>query len=100
MSAQQVLKRSMTKRTTDHQTIRRWVEERAGQPSRVEATADAESILLHIDFPGDGGEETLQPITWDAFFTTFERANLALLYQERTDSGAVSYFNKFVHRDI
>lgn len=38
--------------TTDHETIRRWVEERDGTPAHVEATAEGDDPgLLRLQFP-------------------------------------------------
>ncbi len=81
--------------TTDHDTIRRWAEARDGHPARVEGTGDGG--LLRIDF----GEpkERLEPISWEEFFRTFDENDLALLYQERTQDGSISRFNKLVDRN-
>jgi hypothetical protein len=55
--------------TTDHETIRRWVEERGGRPARVKGTAKGDDPgLLRIDYPGFSGEETLEPISWEEWF--------------------------------
>jgi hypothetical protein len=80
--------------TTDHDTIRRWVEERGGRPARVKGTG----AILRIDFPGYTGEDTLEPISWDEWFRTFDEANLAFVYQETTADGKPSRFNKLVDR--
>lgn len=86
--------------TTDHDTIRQWAEERGGQPATVAETqhADEEAGLLRIDFPGQGEDEGLEPISWDAFFTKFDEENLEFLYQEETDDGEMSRFCKFVRK--
>ena len=85
--------------TTDHDTIRRWVEEREGKPATVAATgADDEAGILRIDFPGGSGEADLKPISWDEFFRKFEEKNLAFLYQEELKSGETSRFFKLVQR--
>jgi len=80
--------------TTDHEEIRRWVEERGGQPSRVKGRD-----LLRIDYPGFSGEDTLEPMDWEEFFQVFDENNLAFLYQETTKDGGESRFSKFVDRD-
>lgn len=83
--------------TTDHDTIREWVESREGWPARVRDTATGEGGVLRIDFePADSG---LEPIGWDEFLAIFEDRNLAFLHQDRTGDGATSRFNKFVDRD-
>lgn len=83
-----------SKATIDHEEIQRWVEERGGQPARVEGTN-----LLRIDYPGFSGEGTLEAIDWDEFFRLFDENNLAFLYQEETKDGGESRFSKFVDRD-
>jgi hypothetical protein len=80
--------------TTNRDEIRQWVEERGGNPARVKG-----SELLRIDYPGYSGEDTLEEITWDEFFETFEASNLAFLYQDKTKDGELSRFSKFVARD-
>ena len=36
--------------TTDHDTIRRWIEKRGGRPSRVADTGDGKGGILRVDF--------------------------------------------------
>ena len=85
--------------TTDHDEIRRWVEERGGRPARVKGTGGkGDAGLLRIDFPGYSGEETLEGISWEDFFRTFDESNLAFVHQEETSGGAQSRFGKFVDR--
>jgi hypothetical protein len=49
---------------------------------------------LRIDYPGFSGEDTLEELSWDEFFETFDQNDLAFLYQEEADSR----FSKFVER--
>lgn len=89
-----------TQTTTDHETIRRWAEERGAYPACVRGTGEGDDPgIIRLDFPGYGGEESLEEISWDAWFRKFEDQRLALIYQERTDSGDESNFNKLVDRD-
>lgn len=93
---------SQAKRTTDHQTIRRWVEERGGHPARVRGTGSDEDDpgILRIDFPGHPGGGKLEEIEWDAFFEAFEENRLAFLYRDEPASGGKSSrFSKLVRRD-
>ena len=86
--------------TTNHDEIRRWVEERGGHPARVKDTESDDSPgLLRIDYPGYSGEGSLEAISWDEFFTGFDENNLAFLYQEKTKEGKVSRFSKLIERD-
>jgi hypothetical protein len=93
---------SQSKRTTDHEQIRKWVEARSGKPARVQGTGDTDDAgLLRIDFPEkESAEEddALEEISWDEFFDKFDEKRLAFVYQDRTATGEPSRFNKFVSR--
>lgn len=87
---------SAARATTDHETIRHWVEERGGHPARVLGTESDDSPgILRIDYPGFSGEGKLEEIPWEAFFEAFEESNLAFLFQEEGNSR----FSKLVSRD-
>ena len=82
--------------TTDHETIRRWVEERGGRPARVKGTEGRDDPgLLRIDYPGFSGEDTLEEISWDEWFKGFEQHKLAFLHETEKDSR----FSKLISRD-
>jgi hypothetical protein len=84
--------------TIDHEEIRRWAEERGGQPARVKGTGgDEQTGILRIDFPGYS-EGKLEPISWDEFFEKFDESNLAFVYAE-TARGQKSNFNKLISRE-
>ena len=88
------------KTTTDHNEIKRWVEEHDGTPAAVRATeSDGDPGILRIDFPGGAGEESLDHISWDEWFNKFDEKNLAFLYQEQKASGEDSTFFKLVERE-
>jgi hypothetical protein len=91
---------NQSRTTTDHDEIRRWVEEHGGRPARVRGTDDSgdASGVLRIDFPGGAGEGELEPISWDEWFATFDDRGLALLFQERKADGSDSTFDKLVKR--
>ncbi len=91
---------SETRTTTDHDEIRRWVEDHGGAPAAVRDTSSAEDPgVLRIDSPGGAGDESLEPVEWEEWFAKFEDSRLALLYQERKASGEDSTFFKLVSRD-
>jgi hypothetical protein len=91
---------SQSDTTTDHQTIRRWAEERRGQPATVRGTERGdEAGVLRIDFPGGAGEDQLEHISWDEWFQKFEENKLAFLHQDEKASGEGSTFFKLVRRD-
>ncbi|TWB53413.1 hypothetical protein FBZ98_104340 [Rhizobium sp. ERR 922] len=86
---------SASETTTDHETIRKWVEARDGRPSRVKS-AGGNGGLLRIDF-GEP-EQNFEEIGWDEFFRIFDANKLAFLHQEETEDGRESRFNKFINR--
>ncbi len=90
---------SDTRTTTDHDEIRRWVEEHGGRPVSVKGTESGDQAgVLRIDFPGGAGEEQLEPVSWDEWFEKFEESKLAFLYQEKKASGEDSTFFKLISR--
>lgn len=88
---------SAARATTDHETIRSWVEARGGHPARVIGTGQNEDDpgILRIDYPGWSGEGTLEALSWNDFFDAFEDNELAFLYQDEQNSR----FSKLVSRD-
>src|ERR1044072_4392840 len=92
-------KSAESKRTTNHDEIRRWVEERGGHPARVKETESKNSPgLLRIDYPGYSGGDSLEEITWDEFFTGFEDNKRAFLSQEEPKDEKTSRFSKLIER--
>lgn len=86
--------------TTDHDTIRRWAEERGGRPAAVAGTGSGDDVgMIRLEFPGYGDDEGLDEISWEQWFEQFEDSNLALVYQDETSGGEQSTFNKLVSRD-
>ena len=82
--------------TTNHEEIKRWVEDRGGHPACVCGTGGKEDTgMIRIDFPGYSGEETLKEISWKDWFEKFEEKNLAFLHQEEKNSR----FSKLVSRE-
>ncbi len=92
-----------SKSTTDHEEIKRWAEARGGRPAIVKGTEGrGEGIgLLRIDFVGRGEpkDASLQEVSWDEFFRTFDEKHLSFLYQDKTTQGKESRFFKFVNRE-
>ncbi|HET8612489.1 MAG TPA: hypothetical protein VFL92_06950 [Sphingomonas sp.] len=84
--------------TTDHDQIRKWIEERGGRPTVVKDTEDngRGGGMLRVDFREP--DESLDPIEWDEFFRIFDENDLAFLHQDKTEGGETSRFNKFVQR--
>jgi hypothetical protein len=90
---------SQSHTTTDHDEIRRWVEDHDGKPASVKGTgSDGDPGILRIDFPGGSGSESLELMDWDEWFEKFDENNLAFLYQEQKADGSDSTFFKLVER--
>ena len=91
---------SKSSTTTDHDEIRRWVEEHGGKPASVRGTENGDGAgVLRIDFPGGAGQDQLEHISWDEWFEKFDQNDLAFLYQEEKASGEDSTFFKLVSRE-
>jgi len=68
--------------TTDHETIRQWVEQRSGTPAHITGQVDDDASSLYI-VREDEEMEGLDPLSWDEFFETFDAEGLAFVYQDR-----------------
>ena len=70
-------------RTTDHRTIRSWVEARGGHPAVVRGAPGEEAGVLRLDLPGGyAGQEFLEPISWQDFFRRFDEKRLSFVYED------------------
>lgn len=83
--------------TTDHETIKKWAEERGGKPAKVKGTGGKGDVGM-IRFMFGVNDAALEAISWNDFFKEFDGKKLALLYQEKTREGQQSRFLKFVKR--
>lgn len=69
--------------------------ERGGRPAAVGETRSQEDPgILRLDF--EPKDEGLDPLGRDAFFRKFDSAHLTFLYQEETEGGKKSRFQKFI----
>jgi hypothetical protein len=85
---------------TDHDQIREWAEQRGAHPACVKGTgAKNDTGMIRLDFPGYTGAESLEPVSWDEWFKSFDDNNLVFIYQEHTADGKKSNFNKLVSRE-
>jgi hypothetical protein len=91
---------STARTTTDHDEIRRWIEQRGGHPAVVSSTENSRGGgggLLRIDYdePGGNDDDRLHRITWDEFFRIFDENGIAFLHDPEGDSR----FSKFVEKE-
>ncbi len=91
----------MATTTTDHQTIKQWIQERGGVPATVEETAETPDGIgiLRVDFPHGHRNDSLSTISWEDFFAKFDESRLAFLHEDATTDGEISRFCKFVSRE-
>jgi hypothetical protein len=91
---------SSSQTTTDLKVIQKWAEEREGKPSRVKSTADDKGGgVLRIDFPGYSGGDSLEEISWEDWYKTFQERKLEFLYQDHTAGGKESRFFKLINKE-
>lgn len=84
--------------TTDHETIRRWIEERGSTAARVtEPTGNDPGSLAVV--PEGTDDESVEEITWEEFFRIFEEENLAFVYQTARDDPNERWFCRFIDRE-
>lgn len=78
--------------TRSHEVIKQWAEQRGAQPATVPGTEhDNRPGVLRFNFPGYGGQ-SLQPISWEDWFRSFDERELVFIYQEHQSGGNVSNF--------
>ena len=86
------------KTTTNHEEIRRWVEDRGGLPAAVKNTLPGDAAgVLYINFPG-ADKKDVDEISWEEFFKTFGRQNLTFEYEE-TPPDQPNHSCRLVSRD-
>lgn len=84
-------------KTTDQVAIRHWVEQRRGVPAAMRR-ADGQGTSLRIVLPDDEEPASVRPIPWQHFFETFEREQLAFVFDEE-DNASGHPFHQLVRRD-
>ena len=80
--------------TIDHQVIRSWAQRLDARPSTFEGDEHPWPLLFSFGSAGTG----VQEISWDRFFSEFERADLAFIYRDIGPGGEVDDFHEFVKR--
>jgi hypothetical protein len=87
-----------SKATTDHEIIYKWAEVREGIPAVLSAAGNEFPSLL-ITFPSTTLDMPLRTIPWNEFFSLLESYGLAMVYEDETEEGDISLFNRFVDRE-
>lgn len=71
--------------TRDHDTVRRWAEERRAEPATGEATSSGPATVnvtdggagIRFNFPG---VSAFRPITWEEWFANFDQHECAFVF--------------------
>jgi hypothetical protein len=87
--------------TTDPDVIRRWAEARHGTPVLYHrGSLDSSDQWPGFAFPGYDPSNSYEEITWQELFNKRAEAQLVFLYQEMTETGETSLYNRFVSRQV
>ena len=85
---------SSAKATTNHDTIRKWVEKHKGHPAIARTGKSGGVLRIDFDEPGGNDDTRLERIDWEEFFKVFDESDIAFLHGE-----GESRFNKFVAKE-
>ena len=80
--------------TTNHETIRKWVESHGGHPALVRTGKSGGVLRIDFDEPGGNDDDRLERVGWDEFFRIFDESGVAFLHGE-----GESRLNKFVEKE-
>ncbi|MFC6906119.1 hypothetical protein [Halalkalicoccus tibetensis] len=84
--------------TTDHETIREWVETRGSTAARTTGSSDEETGSLAI-VPEGTDDASVETVPWEEFFEVFEDEGLAFAYQTTREDPDERWFCTFVARE-
>lgn len=83
-------------RTTDHDVIRQWAEDRHATPAAAASTdEDVRLGALRFDLDLGNDLEDLEHVGWDEWFVAFDERGLTFVYEEdtRPDGSPSNYFH-------
>jgi hypothetical protein len=82
--------------THNHQAILQWAAKRNAMPATIPGTRhDGHLGILRFDFPGWGGHERLEHVTWEQWLNTLDDRELVMVYQGHMENGHESNFFHF-----
>jgi hypothetical protein len=87
--------------TRDREVIRHWAEKRHAEPATGEATTSGPATVnvndggagIRFNFPGTG---LFRPISWDEWFSNFDRHLCAFVYERDSPEGPLSHRYRIV----
>jgi hypothetical protein len=86
-----------TETTTEHDTIREWVEERGSTAAQVTEPAGDDPGSLAI-IPEGQMDDSVREVSWEEFFEIFEDEELAFVHQTEKDDPEEQWFCQFTER--
>lgn len=81
--------------TTDRTEIKKWTEERGGQPAIVRSRINPDANHPSISFPGQD-EKHLEPVSWNRFFDVLESRKMQFVYMDESSGKRESRFFKII----
>ncbi len=82
--------------THRHEVILEWARQRNAMPATIPGTEHGDHLgVLRFDVPGYGGRQSLEHVTWEQWFATFDERQLVMIYQEHLKNGRPSNFYHF-----
>ncbi|MFZ5424560.1 MAG: hypothetical protein ACOZAO_02050 [Patescibacteria group bacterium] len=96
----------MNKSTINHTEIRNWAEKHAGNPALI-TPIEVENVPIgiRINFPETANDNFLastqsRNISWDEFFSVFEKQGLAFVYNTEPKTVDPTYWYMFEKRSV
>lgn len=86
-----------TETTTDHDTIREWVEERGSTAAQVTEPAGDDPGSLAV-IPEGKMDDSVRAVSWEEFFEIFEDEGLSFTHQIEKDDPDEQWFCQFTER--
>jgi hypothetical protein len=89
-------RKGQTLATRDHETIRRWAEERGAVPATVSATKRGRRAgVLRFIFDKNADPGRLEEVDWEQWFRAFDERELVFVHQQTLRNGSQSNFFRF-----
>jgi hypothetical protein len=90
-----------TYKTSDPAVIKQWAAARAGQPALMPLPGNnaTTATVPAIVFPADAYPDTYTTVSWGELFDRMQKQVLVFVYQEKTESGSLSHFGRFVSQE-
>lgn len=95
--AEEIPRTDDTRTTTDHETIREWVEGRGSTAAQVTEPAGNDPGSLAI-IPVGKMDDSVRDLPWEEFFEIFEEEKLAFVHRTERDDPKEQWFCAFIER--